>query len=266
MGGSMKKSAVTRSATITRKWHDLRKYIHGTAKRFAIPGKVDEEDLLSEGLFLIAEVLDRYPQMDFTSEDFDKILKRSIRLGIIDRVRGFYTQMRDPARETVLNESDGSARVLVCPNFFWLTAVDAQAIVDFKDFCEAVDVRLRNSDERRVWGLVGFHMADYEEIRDTLHPPSLGGRPPKPETVIARHFGWSVAYALRHLHRIQSVVEELLEPRRSRSNLLIFDEVPEAEPSAQEKWKNCGRKPPVILDLSDGRPHEAVLKEPKDVS
>lgn len=86
----------------------LRKFgglIRDAAERYAVPGKVDEEDVTQECLILINELMDRYPNCDPASDGFNALVKGAVYRRVISLTRKYLGKGRNYHRECYIDDA-----------------------------------------------------------------------------------------------------------------------------------------------------------------
>lgn len=146
-----------RNDLLTRKFKEFEGLFRDAAKRYRIPAKVDEEDVLQECLILINELLNDYPNVDPDSHDFTKILKTAVYRRVISLVRKHLTESRNYHLESHSDGSEIAAR--------WSSdSCMPSTRIEFTELKDQIRAGLTNSDTIALWEL----LAGDSGIMDTL--------------------------------------------------------------------------------------------------
>lgn len=192
------------------KFQEFEPYVLTIVRSHTIPGKLVEEDLVSEALILIYELSEAYDEIDIASERFDRLFKRSLVNHIRGRVAEAKRHRRDVRRETAYYREDN------------MPAADPDPVVEaeFRETKRQVS-SLLEGDARVLWKLLSGDLpsrligavADAQE-RLYQHRPYLPHS--NSRAVLAEALGWyhddpNHSYRIRRaLGEIRDAVVEVM--------------------------------------------------------
>lgn len=188
----------------------LESYISNTARRFAVPGKIDIEDLSQAALILVNRLMEDYPNC--CCDEFDALARTAIHNRVIDLVRPFLSKKRDYHKENVVVED---LDIYKSPqNLFWWCKYDPDLLeaVHYQDLCISIEQTFCNSETRRLWRALTFDPAEMDHALqarnaevDPAHP-----RHSLTYTAIANHLDWTLHKVQYHMNLIRKSVRKFL--------------------------------------------------------
>jgi hypothetical protein len=172
-------------------WMSYRQSFRKFAKNYTIPGKLDVDEIADECLLLSVELIDRYPEIDPFSEEFAKILWRSIYNRIMTMLRYWHAGVRDYRRDESLGENVG-----VRPS---------QGCCDRSELC----CRDIDGPSRELWEFLTDSVATFEAL-DLYNRGTKLKRSRLTLKAVAEYLGWTVRkvrYQMRRLRQQYAIIK-----------------------------------------------------------
>jgi hypothetical protein len=222
---------MSRSDVLIAKSKQFRGLVKDATRRYGIPGRVDEEELLQECLILINELMDKYPDCDPDSEGFSALMKTAFYRRVISLVRPHLTDRRNyhlerhsGGEEDAVNFEDIHAPTSHDEKFFWLNmGVDPSESAALNECVELIDEDLPEDTQKLFAYLrslpsdVKDRMEEYNnqerDFPEGKRKMKSRCRDPYNQMFISHYFGWKKAKTRYHLNLIQQKAKETLNVR-----------------------------------------------------